>query len=620
MNSWINKREHEALKQQLQKRESDLTYARNEIGELKVAWAAEKKICNAALKAAEAERTRGDGHRSSLIEVDRLILEEAETSRPFRPGFSQTILQIRPSEGGQGPKSPKLVSALLEEFKNDWNTSFFLDELHSDLVAWAKQCHGQAREQVFLEIGARIQNFRRGKSNDVQNLRVQIAGWKKGFENAQEETRKHQVLGDGLRSDMRKMKQDHDQTITKLIGEHELHNDRHVGEVARIKRDHGKDLARLNGNRASLDKRYEGDIKRLSIEHNSEIARLEEEHGEAETQARRYYDEEKARLEKTINGLRVELDRHKEESRNTATKLQASHASELQLQAKDHQIKEEEMKSELGETKRKHEQAMRSLEYEHGLLLQKEIGIHSSMIETMKQDHEKERSKWARDLAKEKENCTTERLQLTTEYNQQQSLMEQDYANETRLIREASDKKVAGLRDDLESQQAQFTRKVEEIKEGCKFQLGKLISKLDEIEAKHVAELRELRGSFEHEIEAYCEALLTRDKFTPIPDPEITSRFVALTQEVHALSLIEWKADRKKWSTQVLHQLSDNERSLKQQILKDIIWRALQEYIFCSPFRILGEEGKVLEKQWNDACGQGLLHALSWQLPLLEVR
>ncbi|PMD58583.1 uncharacterized protein K444DRAFT_413399 [Hyaloscypha bicolor E] len=403
---------------------------------------------------------------------------------------------------------------------------------------------------------------------------------------------------------MRKMKQDHDQTITKLIGEHELHNDRHVGEVARIKRDHGKDLARLNGNIGSLDKRYEGDIKRLSIEHNSEIARLEEEHGEAETQARRYYDEEKARLEKTINGLRVELDRHKEESRNTATKLQASHASELQLQAKDHQIKEEEMESELGETKRKHEQAMRSLEYEHGLLLQKEIGIHSSMIETMKQDHEKERSKWARDLAKEKENRTTERLQLTTEYNQQQSLMEQDYANETRLIREASDKKVAGLRDDLESQQAQFTRKVEEIKEGCKFQLGKLISKLDRIEARHVAELRELRGSFEHEIEAYCEALLTRDKFTPIPDPEITSRFVALTQEVHALSLLEWKADRKKWSTQVLHQLSDNERSLKQQILKDIIWRALQEYIFCSPFRILGEEGKVLEKQWNDACGQ----------------
>lgn len=117
--------------------------------------------------------------------------------------------------------------------------------------------------------------------------------------------------------------------------------------------------------------------------------------------------------------------------------------------------------------------------------------------------------------------------------------MEQGYTNKASLILEASDKEVTSMRVNLESQQALFNGKIEKIKDRYKSQLRKLVSKHDAIEDKHATELRELRGSFKHEIKAYCEALLTRDKFTPIPDPEITSRFVALTQEVHALSLLE---------------------------------------------------------------------------------
>jgi hypothetical protein len=591
---WIRTSEY----QRLVNSANELNLARREVSDLKVAKATEKKRYDAALKAIQAEKARGDGHKSSLREVDRLILEEAETSRDFRSGFSKTILQIRHSETGQGLKSQKLVSALLEEFKNDRNTFVFLDTLHSDLVAWAQQYYGQERGQVYHEIGARIQNFRRGKINDVQNLREQITGWKNGFEIAREETRNQQAIGEGLVLEMQRLKEAHEQSIAQLIGDHELQKDIHIGDVAKIKRDHENGLALLN----------------------RKIVSLKGEHEEATARTRRDYDEEKDRLDKTIKELQNELDQHKEELQNTVTNLQASHASELQHQAEDHEFKEEEMVRKLGETKRKHNQAMQSLEAEHDLLLQNEMEIHSLTIATMKQDHEEERSKWQRDLVNEKEIHTVEKNQLTSEYNQQRTLMEEDHANQTRLNREASDKEVADMKEALESQKALFTGRVENIKEEYKSQLEKLIAERDGLEDRHATELRKLRGSFEHEIEAYCEALLARDKFTPIPDPEITSRFTALTQEVHALSLLEWKADRKKWSTQVLHQLSDNERSLKQQILKDIIWRALQEYIFCSPFRILGEEGKVLEKQWNDACGQGLLHALSGQLPLLEAR
>jgi hypothetical protein len=445
---------HTSEYQLLRNCERGLTLARREVSELKAARATERKTYEDAL---EIEIARGDDYKSSLKEIDRLILKEAETSQLFRPDFSQTVLQIRHSEAGQGPRSPKLVSALLEEFRNDWNASVFLDALHSDLVAWANEYYGQATGQVCHQIGARIQNFRRGENNDVQNLREQIAGWKNGFEEAQEETRKQQAIGDRLKSEIRKLKDIHEQSIAQLIENHELQKSIHVGEVAKIKRDHENDLALLNG----------------------KIASLEREHEEATARARRDYDEEKDRLDKTINELRNELDQHKEELQSTVTNLQASHAFELQHQAEDHKIKEEEMDRKLGETKRKHKQAMQSLKDEHGLLLQKEMGIHSSTITTMKQDHEEERSKWQRDLANEKDNRTVEKHRLTSEHNKQCTLIEQDYADKIRLNREASDKEVADIREDLESQEVLFTGRVEKIKEGYMSQLGKLIAERD---------------------------------------------------------------------------------------------------------------------------------------------
>jgi DNA repair exonuclease SbcCD ATPase subunit len=286
------------------------------------------------------------------------------------------------------------------------------------------------------------------------------------------------------------------------------------------------------------------------------------------------------RLNNTIDQLTQKLEQQKGLLQSNVSELQENLASKIQLQARNYKTKEEGLLRQLSEAKRNHEREVEELELEHESSLQVERDTHSATIEKMKQDHEEEKSRWQTDLAKEKEKCAPQKLQLTAEYNQRH----------------------------------------EKIKEEHKSQLGKLTAKLDKIEDKHAAELRKLRGSFEHEIEAYSAALLARDKFMPLSDPDISVMFMALKQDVDALSLLEWKADRKKWPDKVLCQLSDNQRSLKQQILQNIIWRSLYEYIFCSPFRVLGEEGKLLEKQWNDKYSQGLFHAFLGQLILLGVR
>jgi hypothetical protein len=98
-----------------------------------------------------------------------------------------------------------------------------------------------------------------------------------------------------------------------------------------------------------------------------------------------------------------------------------------------------------------------------------------------------------------------------------------------------------------------------------------------------------------------------------MPDNDIKARFQDLAQEIDTLARLEWKPNQKEWTNQVLRQLSGNQRLLKKQILQDSVWVILHENIFCSPFRIFGEEGRSLESQWSDEYGKGWL---SGTLPL----
>jgi hypothetical protein len=113
----------------------------------------------------------------------------------------------------------------------------------------------------------------------------------------------------------------------------------------------------------------------------------------------------------------------------------------------------------------------------------------------------------------------------------------------------------------------------------------------------------------------YSSTLLERDKITynmiegknfePLLDVEVEARFAALAEEVDILSRLDWKANPSGWSDPVLSRLSRNQKTLERQILKDTIWVTLHEFVFCSPFRVFGDEGRALESKWNEECGAG---------------
>lgn len=112
-----------------------------------------------------------------------------------------------------------------------------------------------------------------------------------------------------------------------------------------------------------------------------------------------------------------------------------------------------------------------------------------------------------------------------------------------------------------------------------------------------------LRG----DIESLNGALLARDRFTPITDHELESRFSDLVGDIDQLARPEWDFNQAEWTDNLLNRLSKNPKRLKKELLQDSLWMILYENIFCSPFRVFGEEGRKLEAQWNDAFGKGLL-------------
>jgi hypothetical protein len=102
------------------------------------------------------------------------------------------------------------------------------------------------------------------------------------------------------------------------------------------------------------------------------------------------------------------------------------------------------------------------------------------------------------------------------------------------------------------------------------------------------------------------DALAAREGFTPIPDKDFNREFSDLAEMVNVVARVEWEVEQCDWTPEILDKLSDNApRRLRRAIIQNTIWTVLFANIFCSPFRIFGEEGKKLESKWIKAYGEG---------------
>jgi hypothetical protein len=178
-------------------------------------------------------------------------------------------------------------------------------------------------------------------------------------------------------------------------------------------------------------------------------------------------------------------------------------------------------------------------------------------------------------------------------------------------MREAFKFKVQNLEDTIQSlKKTAENRENDFILEKAQLQNGHRI-KQDELKEQfevHKSKLKQEHNQqqelLQRSIQSRNRALIAREKFSPITDGELKSMFSDLVRKVDALARLKWTLNRSPWTDELQSQMSDTPKRLQKQILQDTIWNALFQTVFCSPFRVFGEEGRVLESQWNKAFGK----------------
>ncbi|KAH8685430.1 hypothetical protein BGZ60DRAFT_425926 [Tricladium varicosporioides] len=171
---------------------------------------------------------------------------------------------------------------------------------------------------------------------------------------------------------------------------------------------------------------------------------------------------------------------------------------------------------------------------------------------------------------------------------QKQDFIMQLEAKERRM----AEKEQIYKREIAEMKQA-HERKIAEMEQAHERERSKMVQKHRDDKEEHNIGIRKT-------VEALKEALVARESFSTMSDHELKNRFRDIAVEVSELARIRWdekKASSWPFSGEHLEKLR-NERRTKKNLIQNNLWVIIYEGIFCTPFRVLGKEGKILENEW----------------------
>jgi chromosome segregation ATPase len=190
--------------------------------------------------------------------------------------------------------------------------------------------------------------------------------------------------------------------------------------------------------------------------------------------------------------------------------------------------------------------------------------------------------------------------ELTSNYGAEVQVILQDHMDEAQKVRWDHQKEFQQLQQDHQNElQMLGERHDAAVKESQTAQEAKTSALLSKFET----DTRQMR----EDIESLAGTLLVREQFTAIPDARLNRKFSDLVEAVQNLARSQWNVSTQpeNWTAKVIEQLPTNSRRLQRHVLQDMTWTILHEQIFCSPFRVLGDEGTKLEQNWSYDCGGG---------------
>jgi hypothetical protein len=318
----------------------------------------------------------------------------------------------------------------------------------------------------------------------------------------------------------------------------------------------------------------------------------------------------KAEMTNETNRLRAKITSMQDYFDGHMLQVNAQHDDEIDQIRQQHELEKASWKksnqdmqkyheSWKAQTEERHQKSIRALGLEHISMAEEKEETHKMVvnelnktISEMRQNRmsenetiERQHQISTRDLRHKHQASTRETERVHGEFVDK--LIHEREARESQLTGQ-----ISRMETDHASEQKKMRVEVEERKVQLNQQMAEQITKLKKAHEEATKRLR-------LNLEGLNSALLERDSFKPMDDGEMSAKFLDLSQDVTTLAQIGWTVDQKVFSSQVLQRMSPNKNLLKIQILQDMIWVTLFKFIFCSPFRMFGEEGRKLEDQWN---------------------
>jgi hypothetical protein len=280
-------------------------------------------------------------------------------------------------------------------------------------------------------------------------------------------------------------------------------------------------------------------------------------------------------------------------------RIQQEHRSEKKVMTESHQREKERLGNELGLLEKQHRE---------------QVLIIEGSTKQLRSEFYDEKAKLSSTVESQKYTFETRltALRIDSE-NDKQRMKAEHQATKDEMMKMFEEEKTS-MRKDLQRLNDQFrkelykkNREVEEAKKKQEVEEKRLeeqnaAEKL-RLEIKKEKEYRKLKD----DVEALKGAMVKGDHFKAISDRDLIARFKDIASEIDDFSRVRWDNRRKAtwpFPDSVLRK-SENERRSKQYVIQNTIWAILYERIFCTPFRVLGAQGKLMEQDWIENYGQG---------------
>jgi hypothetical protein len=314
-------------------------------------------------------------------------------------------------------------------------------------------------------------------------------------------------------------------------------------------------------------------------------------------EGRKQLADEKSYHAQAIAALRHDIQAVRDEANNQVDSLIAQHTQDADQRDKTHKAEISHIEQEHDKYISIYQQKIESVKDEAESKRQKQESAYDEQIAQLIREHDGKVAQLQAELAQVTEDERQRRQDLTECHDTQQAQIAEEHKQALSRINEElaeviqdNEEQIARLKESHVAEQAQrdlnFAQATRQLREDTQKLNAALLTRDDQL---------------------YQGELFTTSHLPTRPDEQIRGKFSAIEQMVDNLGRLLWKQEPVVWTVEVLRSVSGNrtDRVLKKAIVQDLVWGLLFAHVFGSPFRVFGAQGRLLEEEWNEQCGQG---------------